>query len=390
MQAWRRAALEDVQQFERVALEEKLKKIAECEDKRISYSVGSQTRARLERSQQHANDEAAALALKNAVGGSPAAGATALGSPAAGATALHLNAPPPEAPRGTNADRTQVFGRFLLTLSADGSLAGQGTFGKVYAATVSETGVRCAVKIFDLKDAGDARHEQIMYERVHAFLAGGPGTLCFPVVVDHDAAAPMPYLATSWAGVALSTFFGDRGNESRTNILKAVISQTKHALGHLHRACILHGDVKPNNIMFREFDLRVQLIDLGFAEYVQNKEWRPRFAVYYNASYRAPELHMPGSRSPQEALTFAADVWAYGCVVAELFRGKKAFPGNSNERRVPEQLQLWLEKSCIWRAKVLQGWFERCTRNPAEFGEDFSVFLLRCLENEPFSRPSFT
>lgn len=216
----------------------------------------------------------------------------------------------------------------------------------------------------------------------------------FNIVVGADSTSPMPYIAISWAGMSMSAVL--RAGEFGSNVTrsKAMILQTQQALGHLHEVGIVHGDVKPNNIMIRQHDLRVTLIDFGSAEHVKDPQWLPADTVYFNELYRAPELHhlikaFTGRDTTllKQALTFAVDVWAYGCVVVEMFRGKPAFQPSSGSVR--EQVQQWCKRPESNRVFLLQSCLKRVERVSAELRPEFKALLMGCLHVEPSRRPCF-
>ena len=63
--------------------------------------------------------------------------------------------------------------------------------------------------------------------------------------------------------------------------------------------------------------------------------------------YRAPELLM-GSRVYSKEV----DVWALGCLVGEMFRGKAMFPGNSTINQI-EKVLAWTGAPSIAEIKSL-------------------------------------
>jgi cyclin-dependent kinase-like len=90
---------------------------------------------------------------------------------------------------------------------------------------------------------------------------------------------------------------------------------------HLHN--IIHRDIKPENILVSMSGL-VKLCDFGFARMLAQPG-----EVYtdYVATrwYRAPELLVGETH-----YTRAIDIWAVGCLLAELVSGEPLFPGDSD------------------------------------------------------------
>jgi serine/threonine-protein kinase PRP4 len=106
--------------------------------------------------------------------------------------------------------------------------------------------------------------------------------------------------------------------------LKAVQTysfQLLQALKLMRKCGVLHADIKPDNILCNASHSSVKLCDLGSAMYVGNNELTPYLVSRF---YRSPEVILG---LPYE---YAMDMWSLGCVIFELFTGKIAFPGKSN------------------------------------------------------------
>jgi len=114
--------------------------------------------------------------------------------------------------------------------------------------------------------------------------------------------------------------------------------QTLRALKSIHSADIVHRDLKPANLLLNaNCDLKV--CDFGLARSVKNSSANGKEAglmTEYVATrwYRAPEIMLSF-----KMYTKAIDVWAVGCILAELLTGRPLFPG----RDYGHQLDLILD-----------------------------------------------
>jgi mitogen-activated protein kinase 15 len=115
----------------------------------------------------------------------------------------------------------------------------------------------------------------------------------------------------------------------RANILldvhhRYIFWQLLTALKYLHSAGLLHRDLKPSNLLINS-DASIKLCDFGLAR-AWNSADPPELLTDYIATrwYRAPEI-LFGSSS----YNFAVDMWAAGCLLAELVSGRPLFPGQS-------------------------------------------------------------
>ena len=90
------------------------------------------------------------------------------------------------------------------------------------------------------------------------------------------------------------------------------------ALMELKSCCILHCDLKPENIAFTQDNrTSIKLIDLGSGAF----EDQTIYPYIQSRFYRAPEVILGCPYS------FPIDIWSLGCIVAELFLGRPLFMG---------------------------------------------------------------
>ena len=130
----------------------------------------------------------------------------------------------------------------------------------------------------------------------------------------------------------------------RANILEPVhkqfiVYQTLKALKYCHSGGLLHRDLKPSNLLLNE-ECILKVADFGLARTVKDaKDAAETNTVLtdYVATrwYRAPEIIL-GSTS----YTKAVDVWALGCIVAEMFIGKPILPGTSTVDQLTRILEI--------------------------------------------------
>lgn len=93
------------------------------------------------------------------------------------------------------------------------------------------------------------------------------------------------------------------------------------AIGFCHNQSIIHRDIKPENLLVSHSGI-LKLCDFGFARLVGPKDDLTDYVA--TRWYRAPEL-LVGSRYGH-----SVDMWAIGCMMAELIDGQPLFPGESD------------------------------------------------------------
>ncbi|KAI5960559.1 SSN3 [Candida pseudojiufengensis] len=121
--------------------------------------------------------------------------------------------------------------------------------------------------------------------------------------------------------------------------IKSLIWQILNGVTFLHKNWIFHRDLKPANIMVTSNGI-VKIGDLGLARKFNNplQSFYTGDKVVVTIWYRAPELLL-GTRH----YTPAIDLWAVGCILAELlslrpiFKGEEAKIDINNKKSVPFQ-----------------------------------------------------
>lgn len=119
--------------------------------------------------------------------------------------------------------------------------------------------------------------------------------------------------------------------------LKSIMYQLLKGCLYLHRNWVMHRDLKPANIMVTSSG-QVRIGDLGLAR-IFREPLVPLYTgdkVVVTIWYRAPELLL-GARH----YTPAIDLWAIGCIFAELLSLRPIFKGDEakmdNKKTVPFQ-----------------------------------------------------
>ncbi|XP_030627665.1 cyclin-dependent kinase-like 1 isoform X3 [Chanos chanos] len=107
------------------------------------------------------------------------------------------------------------------------------------------------------------------------------------------------------------------------HLVKSIIWQTLQAVNFCHKQNCIHRDVKPENILITKHQV-IKLCDFGFARILTGP---CDYYTDYVATrwYRAPELLVGDTQYGPPV-----DVWAVGCVFAELLSGAPLWPGKSD------------------------------------------------------------
>lgn len=108
--------------------------------------------------------------------------------------------------------------------------------------------------------------------------------------------------------------------------IKFILYQILRGLKYQHSAKIIHRDLKPRNILVNS-NCEVRICDYGLARFYgeSNSKSNSNLMTDYVVSrwYRAPELLLGN-----EVYDEKVDVWAVGCIMAEIFLRRPLFKGN--------------------------------------------------------------
>jgi hypothetical protein len=187
----------------------------------------------------------------------------------------------------------------------------------------------------------DPDDRYVAIKLVHAWLAGDPEfrgrfrseverarqvpSYCTAEVLDADLDHDPPYLVVEYVdGPSLADVVDDRGPLSYAN-LHSVAVGVATALTGIHGAGVIHRDLKPENVLLAPGSPKV--IDFGIARAFEATSGHTRTdQMVGTVAYMAPERF---SSEPGTPLTAAADVFAWGCVIAYAGTGRTPFHGDS-------------------------------------------------------------
>jgi serine/threonine protein kinase len=173
--------------------------------------------------------------------------------------------------------------------------------------------------------------------------------------------------------------------------------QLAQALEYLHEKCplqIVHGDIKPSNILLDE-QLNCKLCDFGFA--------KMGFSSTIMTSNNRKQVMMgsPGYTDPHYLRTGIAskknDVYSYGVIILELVTGMEAFCEEREQGQLLSSIMGPILKDIIASDNECKAMKEAEMVDP-RLGEDFEVKEVKvmlslaalCLGQSPSLRPSAT
>jgi hypothetical protein len=234
---------------------------------------------------------------------------------------------------------------------------GAGGMGRVFLG-VSAAGRPVAVKIIHAGLAADPEFRGRFSVEVAA--ARKVSGLFTALVVDADVDAQVPWLATAYvSGPSLSEAVRERGPLAVAPLLALAAGLAK-SLTAIHAAGVVHGDLKPSNVLLALDGPRV--IDFGISQAAEAAPLARAGLVVGTPSFMSPE------QAAGQAVGPRSDVFSLGTVLAFAATGRKPF-GTGPAVAVLERV--------VGGAPDLDG-------VPAEV----RPLIERCLVKDPAGRPA--
>jgi predicted Ser/Thr protein kinase len=202
------------------------------------------------------------------------------------------------------------------------SRLGSGGMGVVYLGRADE-GPLVAVKLVHAHLAGDDEFRRRFRSEIARARQVPP--FCTAEVLDADLDDEHPYLVVEYVdGPSLADVVEERGPLSPANLHSVAIGVAT-ALTAIHGAGVIHRDLKPRNVLLAPGTPKV--IDFGIARALEPTSQHTRTdQMVGTVAYMAPERF---DSAPGTPLTPAADVFAWGVVVAYAGTGRTPFNGDS-------------------------------------------------------------
>ncbi len=243
---------------------------------------------------------------------------------------------------------------------------GEGAHGVTFLAHHEFLNHRCVVKVLPqrIDDASDAAVRRLRNEASTGFRVNHPNVVR---VLDGDALNGIWYFVTEYVdGVDLAAATPDDGRVDWRQAVTLAIDAAR-GLDAVHRAGLLHRDVKPENLILG-VDGHVRIADLGVARFLDAQcsyAARGDDQQVGTLAYAAPEVFVPG-----EQVDARSDLYSLGATLFELVTGAPP-RGESLYRTLLDSNR----ESVSWPAD-----------GPTDVPEWFVSAILRLLEGAPERR----
>src|ERR1700694_621002 len=196
---------------------------------------------------------------------------------------------------------------------------GRGAMGVVYKAQDPAIGRMIAVKSIRLGELTEESERERLRERLFRE-AQSAGVLSHPgIVTIYDIAEEggLAYIFMELVnGPPLEKMLKAEQTPDKETLL-SVLRQTASAINYPHKKGMVHGDIKPANIMIHE-DGTAKITDFGVAKIV-SQHMTQAGMIMGTRSYMSPEQVQGG------AISGRADQFSLGVIVYEVLTGEKPF-----------------------------------------------------------------
>ncbi|MGZ9930709.1 serine/threonine-protein kinase [Streptomyces sp. NC-S4] len=180
-------------------------------------------------------------------------------------------------------------------------------------------------------------------------------------VMDADADAPTPWLASVFvSGPSLGDVVKADGALEEA-VVHRIAAGLASALAEIHRAGLIHRDLKPDNVLLTEDGVRV--IDLGIARATEGEVEGDTGLTRTGWVIGSPSFMSP-EQAESKPLTPASDVFSLGSMLVMAFTGSSPFTGASTLRTLYDVVHSTPDLSAV--PDGLRGIVERClAKDPA-------------------------
>ncbi|KAI0230482.1 Mitogen-activated protein kinase 14A [Lamellibrachia satsuma] len=201
------------------------------------------------------------------------------------------------------------------------SPVGSGAFGQVCSATETESGKSVAIKKLARPFQTNV-HAKRTYREIHMLkhmnhenVIGLLDTFTPAQSIDDFDEV---YLVTHLMGADLNNIV--KTQKLSDDHVQFLVYQILRGLKYVHSAGIIHRDLKPSNIAVNE-DCELKILDFGLARHADD-EMTGYVATRW---YRAPEIMLNWMHYNK-----TVDIWAVGCIMAELILRVPIFPADNH------------------------------------------------------------
>lgn len=285
--------------------------------------------------------------------------------PGRGSRVSLIESVPKDLPPGTNSFQ---IGR--------GQLIGKGSYGRVYLGINLTTGDFLAVKQVEVNQKAAGQDKDKMKEMVSALdqEIDTMQHLEHPNIVQYLGCERKEYSISIFleyiSGGSVGSCLRKHG-KFEESLVSSLTRQTLAGLAYLHQEGVLHRDLKADNILL-DIDGTCKISDFGISKKTDNIYGNDvTNSMQGSVFWMAPEV----IRSQGQGYSAKVDIWSLGCVVLEMFAGRRP----------------WSKEEAIGAIYKL-GSLNQAPPIPDDVSGSISAeavaFMLDCFTVDPSERPT--
>jgi len=198
---------------------------------------------------------------------------------------------------------------------------GEGSYGTVYEARDKVTGDIVALKKLRLGSSQAGFHLTSLREVALLRTLSHPHIVKLKDVVV-GRRPDLVFLAFEYCQTDLASLVDRHGRWFNQREIKTILLQLLSAIAYLHKRYVIHRDIKLSNLLIAK-NGAIKLADFGLAR-KSGHPVEPMTPAVYTLWYRAPELLLRFDK-----YSTSADIWALGCVFAELVKQRPIMMGDT-------------------------------------------------------------
>ena len=203
-------------------------------------------------------------------------------------------------------------------------LIGDGTYGTVYKGLNTETNSYVAIKILkknfsNFNECLQLNEIKILKELNHENIIK-----LLEVIREENNKVSLIF---EYLDENLNDFinkYEEKKEKIPEQTIKNILHQILEGLNYLHSQGIIHRDLKPDNILLDLTNKKVKIADFGTAKKTLNDSNEILTDYICTRWYRAPECVLKSVKYNEKI-----DIWAFGCILCELYNLEPIFPGKS-------------------------------------------------------------
>ncbi|XP_064389484.1 myosin-IIIb-like isoform X3 [Halichondria panicea] len=257
--------------------------------------------------------------------------------------------------------------------SIDPRPQGEGNYGEVFKARNVQTGGVAAIKVMEaiLDKEDDIRAELNVFENHshHPNIINFYGAFVKKDSIADDQLWIVMEHCSAGSVTDLVKEMKEKGERLSEDTISYILREVLAGLSYMHSACILHRDVKGQNVLLTS-DARVKLIDFGISAVIDSPTGKRRTTVG-TPYWMAPEVIACESQMDCD-YDSRADVWSLGITAIEIADSTPPLFGENPMRallKIPKNKSPTVQK-------------------PSEWSNDLNDFITQCVHKDYEQRPT--